>query len=161
MWVFLNNAFLSIVQDKGDANMLMVRARLRGDLQRVFSFPDMKVLETPPPADYRFRCSVERWRVSDVLRVAVGDIDYTNFKKSVPDQRRHDAYLRVWSEMSREQEMQLVEENPDLVATVRSGKVVTKWDPHTGVILPPTTVRKRVSPRGKKGSRSPSSRRRK
>jgi hypothetical protein len=53
MWIFLNNAFLSIVQDKDNMARFMVRARLRGDLERVFAHAT--VIETPPPADYRFR----------------------------------------------------------------------------------------------------------
>lgn len=109
MWVFLNNAFLSIVDHKTEPGMLMVRARLRGDIQRAFAHPGLKVFETPA-ADYRFRAVIHRSRVAETLKDAVLDIDYVNFKKSVPDQRRHDAYLRVWAEMQHEQEMALLEE---------------------------------------------------
>jgi hypothetical protein len=36
MWVFLSGAFLSIVQDKQKPERLVVRARRRGDIERVF-----------------------------------------------------------------------------------------------------------------------------
>lgn len=109
MWVYLNNAFLSIVEDKDDPQFLMVRARLRGDLQRAFTHTGLKVSETPL-ADYRFRARIERSRVTDVMAAAVRNIDYVNFKNSVPDKSRHDLYLRVWGEMSHAQEMRRIDE---------------------------------------------------
>lgn len=142
MWVFLNNAFLSIVKDKDDAELLMVRARMRGDIERVFR--GAKVRETPPPADYRFRARIDRHEVADALRYEALQIDYTNFKKSVPDKSRHDAYLRVWSVMAREQEAQLDwEEFPGryfggqqrCLTTVKTEKMTP------GTKLPRTTAR--------------------
>jgi hypothetical protein len=35
------------------------------------------------------------------LAARVEAIDYDNFKGSVPEQRRHDAYMDVWSAMRR------------------------------------------------------------
>lgn len=97
MWIFLNDAMLSIVEHRDDAGTLLVRARIRGDIQRVF--PDAAVAENQM-ADYRFRANVAREAVAAALASAVHAIDYPNFKASVRETTRHDAYLNVWSAMA-------------------------------------------------------------
>lgn len=100
MWVFTNDAFLSIVRHRDEPENMMVRARLEGDIEKVF--PEAEVLETPD-ADYRFRAVIPRWLVATRMAAEVGDIDYTNFKNSVakdaPGRARHDVYLQIWSVM--------------------------------------------------------------
>lgn len=96
MWVFLNNAFVSAVQFDGDPGRLLVRARRREDLGHVF--PGVDVQETRN-ADYRFRCVVQRDELAAAMARSVDDIDYTNFKRSVSDFERHEAYVAVWSVM--------------------------------------------------------------
>lgn len=103
MWLFLNNAFLSIVEDRSDPKMLMVRARFPEDLRRVF--PGCIVRKTPT-ADYLYRTRIGRRRVSERLAEAALDVDYPNFKGSVTEKDRHDAYLRVWTIMHSAQEPQ-------------------------------------------------------
>jgi hypothetical protein len=102
MWVFLNNAFMSIVQHRAQPRKVMIRARFRGDLETVF--PDLadQVQETPT-ADYRFRLTVSKARLQKALSYQVARIDYDNFKGSVAEQWRHDAYMGVWGVMWREQ----------------------------------------------------------
>lgn len=95
MWVFLNDAFLSIVNDR-DSDGLLVRARLEGDLER--AFPGCTVQETPA-ADYRWRARISRLTVREMLTERIRDLDYPNFKNSVQDNDRHDAYFDVWSAM--------------------------------------------------------------
>lgn len=95
MWIFLNNAFLSIVADR-DSDNLLVRARIAGDIER--TFPGFKVTEGGG-SDYRFRAWVDRETVADTLRTQVQSIDYSNFKSSVKDTDRHDAYFDVWDTM--------------------------------------------------------------
>lgn len=103
MWIFLSNAFVSVVADRRDRNRLLVRARLAEDLAR--AFPGADVIETPA-ADYRFRASLPRAQVAQTIARQVRAIDYPNFKGSVPagDDERHDAYLGVWGVMYRLQE---------------------------------------------------------
>jgi hypothetical protein len=43
MWIFANNAFVSIVEFRDEPDMLLIRARLPGDIQAMF--PDAEVLE--------------------------------------------------------------------------------------------------------------------
>lgn len=100
MWIFLNDAFLSIVDKDSDGTTLLVRARRPGDLERVF--PDASIQETPHN-DYRFRAHIPRAEVAMAMARSVERIDYPNFKGSVIDHQRHDAYLRVWDVMHRYQ----------------------------------------------------------
>jgi hypothetical protein len=104
MWVFLNSAFLSIVEDQRapKRDKLLVRARFAGDIER--AFPKAKVASTPD-ADYPYRASVPRAEVAKRLAAEVERIDYPSFKDSLPDAYAHgareSAYYRVWFEMQR------------------------------------------------------------
>jgi hypothetical protein len=98
MWIFLNNAFLSVVHKDAPAGALLVRGRIQGDIERVF--PEALVT-TSPDNDYRYRAVVARETVAKALAAAVDNLDYANFKSSVAERDRHDAYLEVWSVMHR------------------------------------------------------------
>jgi hypothetical protein len=98
MWVFLNDSFLSIVQHRDQPQCLMVRARIKGDIER--AFPGVTATRTPD-ADYLFRAEMPRSVVSLAMADAVNQIDYGNFKNSVHERDRHEAYLEVWSTMRR------------------------------------------------------------
>ena len=96
MWIFMSNSFLSVVQNKDDATLLHVRARKRDDLKLLF--PQAFITKTPD-GDYPFRCDVGREVFAQALVNEIDQIDYTNFKASVKDRRRHDAYMDVWTAM--------------------------------------------------------------
>ncbi len=98
MWIFLSDAFLSIVDKGGDGTTLLVRARKAGDLERVF--PEADVQETPHN-DYRYRARLPRERVAQALADAVRTIRYPNFKGTVQNHARHEAYMDVWGSMYR------------------------------------------------------------
>jgi hypothetical protein len=99
MWIFLNDAFLSIVADR-KSNQLLVRARLPGDIERVFS--GVEIAEDVG-TDYRFRAWLDREVVAKALSDKAMDINYGNFKGSVQDHARHHAYFGVWEAMNRAQ----------------------------------------------------------
>ena len=103
MWIFFNNAFLSIVDKGGDGTTLLVRARQEGDIQAVF--PDAQV-ELTPHNDYRFRARIDREDVALAVAASVRAITFPNFKGSVKDRKRHDAYMGVWQVMHRYQGQQ-------------------------------------------------------
>lgn len=94
MWIFLNDAALSIVAWRFNRNWLLVRARVRGDIEAVF--PLAKVKETPD-ADYAYRALIPRHRVGAVIAQRLEEIDYDNFKDSCPP-ARHRAYMGLWAE---------------------------------------------------------------
>jgi hypothetical protein len=96
MWIFLNNAFLSIVAHRDKPDLLLVRARAEGDIKR--TFPDSEIWEDPV-ADYRYRAELPRPEVAAAIAERVSGIEYDNFKGSVQEADRHDAYLHVWSAM--------------------------------------------------------------
>src|SRR5262245_11224892 len=100
MWIFLNDAYLSIVVDEKSEDNLLVRARVKGDIQRVF--PKAKVTITPE-ADYRYRTSLPRMIVMGAIAHRIGLLGYPNFKSSIPWQDggvgRHRTYLEVWDTM--------------------------------------------------------------
>jgi hypothetical protein len=97
MWIFLTDAMLSIVDKGGDGSTLLVRARRREDISRVF--PDAQI-QKGGGTDYLFRARIDREEVALRLAEAVRGIHYDNFKSAVAEDDRHDAYLRVWADMA-------------------------------------------------------------
>lgn len=102
-WIFLNDAFYSIVRDKQRPKDLLVRARAKGDIERTWE--KAKVVQLPG-RDYAFRAWIPEQEVASALAFRILGIGYGNFKSSVHEQARHDAYLGVWSVMYRYQEAQ-------------------------------------------------------
>jgi hypothetical protein len=102
MWICLNNAFLSIVVPRAGTSAaknddLIVRGRCKGDIEAVF--PDANVTHTPD-RDYAFRASIKREAVANAIAAQVREIDYENFKDSVAEHDRHDAYFDIWGAMN-------------------------------------------------------------
>jgi hypothetical protein len=100
MWVLFKDAFLSIVAVKGRADVLKVRARFKGDIERIF--PAAQVI-VDAGTDYKFRALVDREAVAAALAEHVRGITATNFKSSVAEGWRHDVYLDVWNVLYRAQ----------------------------------------------------------
>ena len=103
MWIVLNNSFLSIVKNRNNETELLVRARVRGDIEKVFS--DAEVFEDIT-ADYKYRSYIRRETVASAVSQEITKIKYDNFKSSVPkdDTKRSDAYMNVWSALNRMQQ---------------------------------------------------------
>ena len=57
MWVFLNNSFLSIVENRNNKDELLVRSRIKGDIEKVF--PDSDVFEMES-SDYKYRSYIKK-----------------------------------------------------------------------------------------------------
>lgn len=109
MWVFLKDSFFSIVENENDNRQLLVRARVRGDIER--RWPDATVQETPDN-DYRFRAFIDRSAVASAIEKAVKNIDYPNYKNSISQKKLRSAfYAMVWHTMWRLQEVSLEHES--------------------------------------------------
>lgn len=104
MWVFLNDAFVSVVKDTQKKDGLMIRARLATDLQNAFGI-DVEIIETTH-TDYRFRTFMDKNAFKEFMSNRIDEIEYTNFKNSIDnnDTIRKDAYMGVWAEMDDLQE---------------------------------------------------------
>ena len=99
MWVFSKDSFLSIVADRNHKDRLLVRARIKGDIER--AFPQAKVLSLKH-ADYHHRAFIDRAEVARAIAEQVNAIDYPNFKdevQRVSGGARHHAYFDVWAVM--------------------------------------------------------------
>jgi hypothetical protein len=99
VWIFKNDSFISVVASMDDPNRLLIRSRIKGDIERMW--PEAKVFELED-ADYRYRAQISREELKKALCEAVEGITYTNFKNSVPkkESKRKEAYTRVWSAMA-------------------------------------------------------------
>ena len=103
MWLFTKHGFFSAVQNHNDSNLIHVRARFKGDLERLCKTYGIepKVVETPK-GDYPHRMDFKRETWSEILRREALDIDYTNFKNAVHDGTvRDDAYFEAYDALAK------------------------------------------------------------
>lgn len=107
MWIATTTGYLSIVQGNDDPTVLVVRARVRDDLEPMRQMHE-KVLGNRPTilvydnSDYEWRILTSRDVVAQFLAAKVWDLDYGNFKdavKRIQGPRRASVYSRVWTAM--------------------------------------------------------------
>ena len=98
MWIQFNNAFLSIVENRDNKLELLVRARVKGDIEKVF--PEANVFEDDN-ADYKYRAFISKANVAAKMMLKMTEINYDNFKNSVKEFERKNAYSNVWIELKR------------------------------------------------------------
>ena len=139
MWIFTKCGFFSAVRHNTDKTLIHVRARFKGDLERLVKFAyghkELKTFLSPtrprivasPNADYAFRTDFPADDWGAILAALAVDIDYTNFKNAVHDGTERDsAYMRVWSDMrfaqSRRRSVQTVGGNRQRTFDFRSGR---------------------------------------
>jgi len=97
MWIFLSDAFISVVAHRDKPDSLLVRARRQGDLERVLGADT--VVDVTEDADYRYRATVSREKFAMLIADRAREIDYDNFKDAIRDDSYHDACLDVWATM--------------------------------------------------------------
>lgn len=110
MWLFSKIGFVSAVKHRDRQGMLMVRARLKEDIEAIRArlmhagASGVECTETPD-ADYRYRLVCRQEEFAGVVAELVNDIDYDNFKNAVHGNRVRDrAYMRCWSAMNEAQQ---------------------------------------------------------
>lgn len=101
MWILLNDAMLSIVADRNSHTHLLVRGRSKGDVETIF--PGADVTYTPD-ADYFWRALVKREDVAKAIADELMTLTYDNFKMSVREHFRHEAYVDIWARLRELQE---------------------------------------------------------
>lgn len=102
MWLFGIDGFYSVVQHKAHPETLLVRSRVRKDLERLRKYiPALRVFNDRRGAcDYKYRAFVEREVFAKAAMAMVLDLDYPNFKDRVKErlgQDRSNLYLQIWS----------------------------------------------------------------
>lgn len=100
MWIAMTDGFFSIVEHKEDTGKLLVRARLRGNLEHVFGVAMKREgvgVSVDEGTDYRFRTVLSRASVVAVIASELSGLDYTNFKGSVDNTRLGNMYGQIWN----------------------------------------------------------------
>ena len=114
MWIFSQKGFLSIVRHTAKPNVLIVRSRFQGHIERIF--PKVRV-EEDATRDYRYRAELPTKEVSKAIAGLVSGIDYDNFKGSLGtnDERYLNCCLDVYNSVLMNSETNtLAIENEDL-----------------------------------------------
>ena len=97
MWLFTKHGFFSAVQNWDDANLIHVRARFKGDLEKLCEAHTQHT-------DYPYRMDFDREKLAEIVKGELMAIDYTNFKDAVHDGTSRDsAYMNVWMTMGKYQ----------------------------------------------------------
>jgi hypothetical protein len=96
-WIFFPDACCSVVVHQDSPDLLVVRSRLPGDIERILG--RNTAVEVTPRADYRFRATVSRQAFAEAVLRRLGGMTYTNVKAAVPKADQGRAYLmnRVWA----------------------------------------------------------------
>lgn len=103
MWLFSEQGFFSIVAHRDRPNYLLVRARVRADLERLLthdkSIASVPTIEHTPVADYPYRVTLARNALAMLVFEQVQTIDYPNFKDRVAEREPERAriYHDVWA----------------------------------------------------------------
>jgi hypothetical protein len=100
MWVFLRDSFLAITEHEAESRLLDVRARIRGDIEKVF--PEADVVETIE-GDYRFRTALPRERVAQAMSLRTSKVNYVSFEDATEGAERRLVHHDVWNVMFDEQ----------------------------------------------------------
>lgn len=103
MWIVMNDSFISVVEHNTDEDRVVVRARIEGDLDKIFPEHKQDIIVTTN-SDYRFRLLLDKQYVADRIYQRMLDIDYDNFKDSVAESWRKAPYYKIWQIMQEVQE---------------------------------------------------------
>ena len=80
MWVFTKNSYISVVEHRDRPNDVMIRARRRRHLVRLFPKREKQIVKTPN-ADYMWRLVVSKKEMAKVLsEYILRNLTYDNFK---------------------------------------------------------------------------------
>ncbi len=134
MWICLNDAFFSAVQDEDDSDIIVLRARNVDHLRLVF--PHEKIIYVKN-SDYVARIRITKEQLKQKLAEEVDRIKYTNFKNSVVDDDLHDLYSDFWAQHLRYQYSQIKPKMPyKPKSKVHNGKFLFPEEQKKPVTLP-------------------------
>lgn len=117
MWLVTTIGFFSVVEHNNRRDAVLVRARVRADLERLLHLDggSAHAIESTPTADYPYRKAIHKKRWQALLHKMGGQVDYPNFKAAVatrqgPDRAR--VYHELWNRL-----LDLEREDPTLRET--------------------------------------------
>lgn len=96
MWICTTKGMVSIKQDSRMEDVLVVRARARKVLERLF--PDYKEYVQAVGQDYPYRIFVTKELVAEIISQEILDIDYGNFKNTVSDPEYSRFLMTTWGQ---------------------------------------------------------------
>lgn len=100
MWIASTSGFYSIVQHRDFPDQVLIRARVKKDLESIF---DPSRIVFTPDGDYQYRVFLNKAEAGKIFLDKMMKIDYSNFKNHVaqnPEQRdKLDAYHEIWRVM--------------------------------------------------------------
>lgn len=107
MWLFTPDGFFSAVEHIDDPDKIMIRCRARIHAQTlVDACPEdskPELVETPPPADYRYMVTITRETWVYVVASFAAQIAYPNFKDEASKRKHPPGFMgalhRVWSDL--------------------------------------------------------------
>ncbi|MCX6388180.1 MAG: hypothetical protein NTX07_05565 [Solirubrobacterales bacterium] len=104
MWTITTRGFYSVVAHRTIPEAVLVRGRVREDIEALDDLiPNLEVFEDTA-ADYRWRAVVQKADWLSALNTMASDVDYDNFKRAVAKEQgseRAQAYADVWSVLYR------------------------------------------------------------
>jgi hypothetical protein len=122
MWIFTTTGYLSVVESQNDNTALIVRARVKGDLEafveKYVSGPNARIT-FHLHNDYPFRLTIAKADFARAIASAVMDIDYETFKVAVAERQGMDRariYTGIWGRLWG------LESNPKRIANYLNGR---------------------------------------
>ena len=106
MWLVTKNSFISVVQHREQPDDVLVRARVKSHLARLFPAKSSQI-QRDDEADYRWRLLISKQELADrISSYILKSLDYDNFKASQEaDDPAWPRFLHaVWAEGLRLQE---------------------------------------------------------
>jgi len=82
MWLYFDDAFVSVVTHREDANVVLVRSRWKAHINKLFPKAVVKYL---PKADYPYRAEILKKDFSAMLARKTEEMLYTNFKYALKE----------------------------------------------------------------------------
>lgn len=104
MWIFTTFGFFSAVEHRDDHKRLLVRGRVREDIEALSSalHETSEFVQDTPDADYPYRIDVGKFEFAQLMAQSITSIDYDNFKNEVAQSQgysRAKLYGNVWGQM--------------------------------------------------------------
>ena len=96
MWIFFKEGMVSIVQHEHDKDIILIRARTKAALHAFCSVIELGVIRDKD-FDYEYRIFMLRSDFEKILLEKTREIDYTNFKDSITDNRWKIICNNVWA----------------------------------------------------------------